>query len=432
MKVAILAAGAGGMYCGSCMRDNSLAMALKALGHEVTLIPLYTPLRTENHAEAIGEVFYGGVNVYLQHATSLFRHTPRVFDWLLDRPWMLGFAARMGTQTAPEKLADFTLDVVQGEEGHTQKEVHRLVDFLKSHIQPDVVSLPNLMFIGAARLCRQELDVPVICELTGEDIFLDAMKSADRKRLQAVIRRRTDDVDRFVATSGYYADHMAEYLDIDRGRIDVVFSGVGDVYLDHPLPSPADALGRAPTVGYLARICPEKGFDQALEAMAELIELPGMNEARLKVAGYLGGRDEAWAKGLLQGLLKTKLRNAVDFLGEVDRDQKLHMLDSIDLFTVPTRYPEAKGIYILEALARGVPVVQPNHGSFPELIKRTGGGALVPPGDPTALGRKLAELFANEPVRRHMGRLGRAAIAEQFRDVHMAQGMLKSFEVARQ
>ncbi len=431
VKIGILAAGAGGMYCGSCMRDNDLAMALKRLGHQVTLVPLYTPLRTENQADIKSEVFYGGINVYLQHASALFRHTPRLFDWLLDRPWLLGIAGSMGAQTPPDKLADFALDILRGEEGHEYKELRRLLGFLKSHVHPQVISLPNLMFIGVARLFRQELNVPVVCEMTGEDIFLDAMQSADRKKMRAAIRERAGDVSRFVATSEYYAGRMARYLGVDRDRIDVVYTGVTKEYFS---PTNADNtyLSRPPTVGYLARICPEKGFDQVLEAFAELVELPGMHEAKLKIAGYLGSRDAKWAKGLLAKLAKTKLRDSVTFLGEVDREQKLAMLNSIDVFTVPTRYPEAKGVYVLEALARGVPVVQPDHGAFPEMIRRTGGGLLSPPGDSTALAHTLAELLRDAPRRLAMGIRGRAVVATDFTDEQMARGMLKVFQSVTQ
>src|ERR1700709_792953 len=78
--ISVLAAGAGGMYCGSCMRDNALASSLRRMGHDVTLIPLYTPLRSEQIDATSTEIFYGGVNVYLQHATRIFRHTPRALD----------------------------------------------------------------------------------------------------------------------------------------------------------------------------------------------------------------------------------------------------------------------------------------------------------------------------------------------------------------
>jgi len=422
LDICILAAGAGGMYCGSCMRDNALASALKRLGHDVTLIPLYTSLRTENHTNAIPEIFYGGVNVYLQHWNGLFRHTPRMLDWLFDRPWLLGVAGRFGINTPPEKLAGLTLDILKGEEGAAEKELRRLLAHLKQET-PDVICLPNLMFVGMARLFRQELNVPVVCELTGEDIFLDAMHSADRETLRSVIRARASDVSRFVASSEYYAGTMADYLGIPRDQIDVVHTGIAREYLKPP-PAPAS---RPPTVGYLARICPEKGFHHALAAMRKLIELPDMAGARMKVAGYLGGRDEKWARGLLDGLAGTPMADAVTFLGEVSREEKIAMLDSIDVLTVPTVYPESKGVYILEALARGVPVVQPDHGSFPELIRMTGGGLLTPPGDAEALAAALAELLRDPQRRSEMGRRGRAAVESTFTDALMAEKMLQVF-----
>ena len=163
------------------------------------------------------------------------------------------------------------MDVIEGEDGHATKELERLVEFLRDHVRPQVISLPNLMFIGLARTFGRELKVPVVCELTGEDIFLDAMKTEDRQRIREVIRSRTKEVTRFVATSSYYADAMAEYLAIPRSQIDVVYTGLSGEYLAAPPPSRNP--DRPPTVGYLARICPEKGIggsiDRCLRHFAE-------------------------------------------------------------------------------------------------------------------------------------------------------------------
>src|SRR3954471_21291843 len=168
LRIAILAAGAAGMYCGSCIRDNALALALKKLGHDCVMIPLYTPVKTDTDNASIDTVFYGGVNTYLQHASAIFRHTPRALDWLMDRPWLLTLAGSYGAQTAPSQLGDFTLDILRGETGNTNKELRRLIKFLKAEIKPQVISLPNLMFIGAARTLREQLKAPVVAELTGE------------------------------------------------------------------------------------------------------------------------------------------------------------------------------------------------------------------------------------------------------------------------
>jgi ABC-type lipoprotein export system ATPase subunit/glycosyltransferase involved in cell wall biosynthesis len=428
LNISILAAGAGGMYCGSCMRDNALATALKRLGHAVTLIPLYSPLRTDAVAESIPEVYYGGINVYLQHASRLFRHTPRMLDAIFDRPWLLNAAGSFGAQTDPKKLGSFTLDVIRGEDGAATKELNRLVEFLRDHVKPQVVSLPNLMFIGMARTFRQALGVPVVCELTGEDLFLDAMDAADRDRIRGVIRARVGDVSRFVATSEYYAGAMAEYLDLPRDRINVVYTGLASEYLAAPLSKSSER--RPPTVGYLARICSEKGLSRLIDAYIHLRKLPGMETVRLKVAGYLGSKDAKWFGALQKRISESAVADGIEYIGEVDRDSKLAMLDSIDVFSVPTAYPEAKGIYVLEAMARSVPVVQPAHGSFPELIRLTDGGVLVPPDDALALAAALAELIRDPNRRSELGRQGRAAVESAFTDERMAANMLKVYEAA--
>jgi ABC-type lipoprotein export system ATPase subunit/glycosyltransferase involved in cell wall biosynthesis len=415
------------MYCGSCMRDNALATALRRQGHEVTLIPLFSPLRTDSGRDAsVPDVYYGGVNVYLQHVTPIFRHTPRLLDAIFDRPWLLGAASRIGAQTPPEKLGSLTMDVLEGEDGNATKELSRLVGFLREHVKPQVVSLPNLMFVGLARTFARELNVPVVCELTGEDIFLDAMREEDRRQIQRAICARTGDVARFVATSEYYAGRMAEYLDVPRGRIDVIYPGLSDEYLSQQ-PPPPRPVDRPLTVGYLARICGEKGLGRLVEAFILLKRLPGMSEARLKVGGYLGGRDRQWFAELRRRVEAEGLSSSVDFLGEVDLAGKLALLNSIDVFSVPTAYPEPKGIYVLEALSCGVPVVQPAHGSFPELIRITEGGVLVPPGDARALAGTLAGLLGDPQRRAELGLRGRQSVRADFTDERMASNVYDVF-----
>ena len=132
MRIAYITAGAAGMFCGSCMRDNTLAAELIAQGHDALLIPTYTPIRTDEDDVSEKRVFFGGINVYLQEKFSLFRHTPRAFDWLLDRRWLLEVAGRYGSDTPPSKLGPLTLDVLEGERGPAIKELRRLLQFVLS------------------------------------------------------------------------------------------------------------------------------------------------------------------------------------------------------------------------------------------------------------------------------------------------------------
>jgi glycosyltransferase involved in cell wall biosynthesis len=449
LRIAVLAAGAAGMYCGSCIRDNALAMALKRMGHDCVMIPLYTPVKTDTESAAIGTVFYGGVNTWLQHATRLFRKTPRALDWLLDRPWLLTLAGSRGAQTSPAKLGDFTLDILRGDTGNTTKELDRLIRFLQTDIRPQIVSLPNLMFIGAARMLKERLNAPVVVELTGEDIFLDAMNEPHKSEARRLIRDRAKDVDRLVATSHYYADAMAAYLDVPRERIDVVHPGIPGEYLKSEVGSGQSAGGEgsgfgvrgsagdqpairnAPTtVGFLARIGPEKGIDQLVDAMLLLRQRPGFERTKLEAAGFLGGANQAWYRQLESRIAASPLAPDYRYLGEVDKAGKLALIDRADVFAVPTRYPESKGLYVLESLARGTPVVLPHHGAFPELIEITAGGVTHTPGDASDLADTLATLLS-DPARRHaMGAAGHAVVRDRFLDTHMAEGMLSVFRSA--
>jgi ABC-type lipoprotein export system ATPase subunit/glycosyltransferase involved in cell wall biosynthesis len=410
------------MYCGSCLRDNALAGALVRLGHSVTMLPLYTPLKTDTPDASTSPVFYGGINSYLQYVSGIFRWTPRFLDWILDRPWLLKIAGSLGAQTSPSRLGPFVLSILKGEEGPQIKELRRLTEFMAEHVRPQIISLPNLMFVGLARMLKRELRAPVICELAGEDIFLEAMSEPYRSQAHELIRRCAVDVDRFVATSHEYAGRMAEYLGIRVSDVDVVYPGVSHELIEQP----ARSIAHPPTIGYLARICPEKGLDRLIDAFKLLRVSPGMSDVRLRAAGYLGSAHEKWFADLRRRIETDNL--AFEYVGEVDLTAKAEFLDSVDVLSVPTSYLECKGIYVLEAMSRAVPVVQPAHGSFPELIKKTGGGLLVAPADPRALAESLASLMRDKARRRELGGNGKRAVLAGFTDETMARKMLEVYE----
>lgn len=431
MKICILSAGAGGMYCGSCMRDNALATALLRMGHQVTLIPLFSPTKTDIPDVSDKRVFLGGINIYLQHASKWFRRTPRFLNWVFDRNWMLNLATKYGEGKPYSGMGGLTVDLLLGEEGNAVKELRRLVDFIRDELKPDVVTLPNLMFMGASRIFHEELKIPVVCELTGEDIFLDVLKEPERTRAREIIRARVGSVARFVATCDYYADRMAEYLAVPRGRIDVVYPGLSKQFLEAVPAVLPSRNGRPPTVGYLARVCPEKGIERLVDAMILLRALPGMSEVQLRIAGYLSKRDEAFFEQLKRRVEGSALKGAMTYVGEVDQAGKIDLLSSIDVFSAPGVYPESKGIFVLEALAMGVAVVQPSHGSFPELVRLTNGGTLTPPGNAAAHARGLADMLGDNARRAAYGAAGRKVIHETFTDTHMARQMLKIYQEAK-
>ncbi|MGB6041935.1 MAG: glycosyltransferase family 1 protein, partial [Pirellulales bacterium] len=130
LNIVYLTPGAGGMFCGSCLSDNMLARAATQLGHSVCLVPLYTPIRTDEPDQSIDQLFFGGVNVYLQQKFPAFRFLPRAIDRVLDRPALVSKLAGSSISVDAAQLGELTLSMVRGEHGNQRKEVRRLVDWL--------------------------------------------------------------------------------------------------------------------------------------------------------------------------------------------------------------------------------------------------------------------------------------------------------------
>ena len=100
MKIVHLIAGAGPMYCGSCMHGNTLAAALRKAGADVVLAPVYTPLRTDEENVSIDRLAMGGINVYLDEGLPFWRWMPALVRRQLDRP-VAGLLGRPRTAAAP-------------------------------------------------------------------------------------------------------------------------------------------------------------------------------------------------------------------------------------------------------------------------------------------------------------------------------------------
>ena len=110
-----------------------------------------------------------------------------------------------------------------------------------------------------------------------------------------------------------------------------------------------------------------------------------------------------------------------EYLGEIDRAEKFRFLGSLDALSVPVSYRAPKGLYALESMARGTPVVQPRLGIFPELIEATGGGLLHEPGDAADLAAKLEHLLDHPDEAQALGRKGREAVIERFHSRRTAE-----------
>jgi glycosyltransferase involved in cell wall biosynthesis len=411
MKILSITAGAGGMYCGSCLRDNALAAELKVLGHEVTLLPLYTPTTTDERNVSEKKVFFGGISVYLQQYLPFFRKTPWILDRLWDSPWLIRAATRFSVSTDPHLLGGMTISMLRAEEGFQKKEILKLVSWLKKQDLPDVIVLPNSMLIGLAMPLKRDLRRPVICTLQGEDLFLDSLGENYRSKALALIRQGMGYVDGFVAISEYYADYMRDYLEIPVSiPVEVLPLGIRlEGY------QPREKGSRNPIkIGYLARLAPEKGLHNLCSAYRLLRERGFLESARLEVAGYLGPENRDYFNQLQNQMRDSGLGDEFHYRGAVNHQEKIEYLRSLDIFSVPSSYHEPKGLYLLEAMACGVPVVQPRHGAFPEIIDKTGGGILVDSEKPEDVASGIQKLLQNPDIASELGLQGAKGVNKYF------------------
>jgi glycosyltransferase involved in cell wall biosynthesis len=420
MKILSITAGAADMFCGSCLRDNALAAELMRRGHDVTLLPLYTPTLTDEPNMSTGKpVFFGGISVYLQQHLALFRHTPWLLDRLWDAPAVIKRFASGSIQVAPQMLGALTVSTLRGESGYQRKEVEKLVHWLAGEPRPDVVNLPNSMLIALASPIRRLLQRPIVVTLQGDDLFLDGLTEPFKSQSLELIRQQVQEVDLFVSISEYYTSYMADYLRIPRDKMRTVPLGIKAEDFDGRAPLARDPF----TIGYFARVAPEKGLHNLAEAYRILRQERGLPPARLAAAGYIGADHQSYLEGIERNLTSWGLADEFHYAGTVDRGGKTRFLHSVDVLCVPSGYHEPKGMYLLEAMASGVPVVQPNHGAFPEILSKTGGGVLSASERPADVASAIMEIW-RDPVRAaELGARGIEGVRRHYTIAQMADAM---------
>jgi glycosyltransferase involved in cell wall biosynthesis len=406
------------------MHDNALAAGMKAAGEDVSLFPLYTPMRLDE--ESIGErqIFYGGIKAYLM------QKYPRLF---FGRELLLRVAGSqallrlmphfdIGSAVDPVANAELTISMLKGEDGNQRELLQELVQWIKSTYQPDVIHVTNALLIGVVREFKRSLQVPITCGLHGEDIFLEGMPQPYQNEALSIIRERADDVDRFLAISTSYSEMFSKWVGLDRSKIDVVWPGIAlNDYRDMTRES---STSRPLTIGFLARFVPEKGLHLLLDAFIRLYRSGEFPDLQLVAGGYVSSAYKTYIDSIRKKIKDNRLEDRIKLLGTLERADKLNFFRQIDVFSVPAPYREPKGISILEALASGVPVVQPDHGAYPEWVNATQGGLLHRPNDGVDLADKLATLLRDADLRKRLGQQGRQGIFKKFSSECMASSTL--------
>lgn len=423
MHLAIITAGGAGMFCGSCMHDNTWARALHQAGVEVSLIPLYTPIRVDEENQTSSPVFYGGINTFLNDHYGFWRRLPRFLTRWLDSPGLINLATGLGVSNDAAELGSMTVTMLKGESGPHRLAGEELARFVAG-LRPDLVCFSNSLLCGSLRELRQHYSGPVHCVLQGDDVFLDGLTEPYRTEVMTRLKERVAEFDGYLVHSAFYCGYMSRYLDLPASKF-VELPLAIDCDKHHGLPK--SDLGRPPTIGYFARICPEKGLDILVQSL--LLLKKQFPDVRLRAGGYLASQHHDYFQRVKR--LAAPLGDDFAYIGSpATHAEKVAFYQSLDLFSVPARFQEPKGLYVLEAWANGIPVVLPDHAAFPELIQSTGGGLLSAAESPESLAERLRQLLLDQQLRQTLASAGHHGVRQRHGLAALADATKAAFGAA--
>lgn len=403
MRVVHILAGAGGNFdCPNCRRDRALLSAIGSQGIESLPVILYLPLLNERADFKIEPpVFFGALNVYLQEKNVLFRKTPRQIDRIFDAPKILRWISGFSSPTSAHGLEELTLSMLLGEAGRQTKELKRLINWLKEIAKPDLVHISNALLLGLAKSIKEQVGVPVVCSLQDEDVWINSMRIPYQQKVWEVMAAQANYVDAFIAVSHYFADYMRHKLFLPAEKVDVIPVG-----LDFDLYQQTTLSFDPPILGYFSPLATPYGLERFIAAFISLKQDPRFKNLKFKAAGWGVGDDKAVIKRMKKKLSVAGLTDQGEFMGGLNRQEQIAFIGSLTVMSCPAVRAEAFGIFLIEAMAQGIPIVQTEIGAFPEILK-SGGGCLVGPQDDIGLVRVLGDLLSDADKARTVGQQGR-------------------------
>lgn len=422
--IQIIPGSGGSFYCGNCLRDSKYVEALRIEGHQVIKIPMYLPLFADEHDISSDiPIFYGAISTYLKQVYPIFRKAPKWFDRMLNSKPMMKLAASQAGSTRAKGLEDMTISMLLGEQGEQKEELENMVNWISEHCKPDVIHLSNALLLGLAKRLKEKIGVPVLCSLQDEDVWVDVMEPSIQEKIWKLMHTRAEDVDTFVAVSNFFAGVMKKNMDLPSEKVQTFYLGVD--YEDYHFISTKD---KPRNIGYISRMCPENGFDIVVDAFIDLKKKPGFVDVKLIATGGSTGDDSKYIKEQKHKLKENGLLNDFEILPDFV-DAAIHdFFRQVSMISVPVRMGEAFGMYLLESMASGVPVVQPALGAFPEIVEIAGGGITYEPNTPEKLSEAWAGLLADPDKLEKLSISGYNGIKEKFNIHNHAKEIISLYE----
>lgn len=424
MKILQIIPGSGGsFYCGNCLRDSKYVEAIKQMDHEVIKIPMYLPLFDDERDITDVPVFYGAISIYLKQMSPIFRKAPKWFDRFLNSKPMLKFAARMAGSTRATGLEDMTVSMLKGMDGKQHEELDRMVNWISEHCQPDIIHISNALLNGIAPKLKEVLNVPVVCSLQDEDVWIDPMEDNFQKESWGLMEANSEYIDAYIGVSSYYSKLILEKMNIPAEKVHSLHIGVDPSDYEYNPDVP-----KSLNIGYISRMCHENGVDIVVDAFVQLKKLPEFSKVKLFLTGGSTGDDKEILKEIRQTIHKNGLDQEVIFEEDFEKEGRTRFFNEVAFITVPVRNGEAFGLYLLESMASGVPVVQPALGAFPEIISLSKGGLTYSPNTPEQLAQTWANLLRKPQEIQALARQGRAGVEAHFNIFDQAERLIEIYK----
>jgi glycosyltransferase involved in cell wall biosynthesis len=345
--------------------------------------------------------------MYLREKVSFLKNMLVFMDKIFDSGPMLRMAAKRAGTTRTEGLEDMTLNMIKGENAFPEAELQRLVDYLCKDGKPDIIHLSNALIVGLARLIKEKLDVKIVCSLLNEDDWIDEMAEPYQSGAWKLIAREAHNVDAFLTPSNYYKEFFISKTGISGNNINVVPLGFDPEIVN------LEKKDNYPAVGYFCRVNSQNGIDKLVDAFIALKKdkLPGLT---LHISGGYTGDDKPFITEQIRKVKDSGLKGFVKIYPEFQGNSKHEFFSNIDVMSVPVRKHDGYGLYILEANAAGIPVVQPATGAFPEIVQKTGGGITYSPDNISELSDALLKILNEKELRVKLGKDGQQNVLADF------------------
>lgn len=424
MKIVHVIPGSGGsFYCGNCLRDSKYFDSIRKLGHDALKIPMYLPLFDHDLANNHVPVFYGAVSLYLKQAYPLFRNAPKWLDNMLNTKPVLKQAAKMAGSTRARGLEEMTISMLMGEHGNQSEELEHMTTWLEEHYQPDVIHLSNALLLGLAKKLKERLRVPLVCSLQDEDVWVDVMSESNREKVWQLMGNKSADIDAFVSVSHYFTALAKEKMQLPEDKLHTLHLGVApDEY------NFINSAEKPRSIGFLSRMCEENGLDILIDAFIMLKSDSHNHDVKLYLSGGSTGDDTQFIKRQKKKLNDAGLGSDTVFLDNFENENRHIFFERVSLLSVPVRKGEAFGIYLTEAMASGIPVVQPALGAFPEIVEASGGGITYSDNTPVKLAESLSKLLADNKMMAEMSLNARKGVESKFNINTQAAKLIKIYE----